>query len=82
MEYFIFDAPATTGANVRTMGTNRARMMVIGPCFSKNACDSSMYFFLKNLESFDLKSAAPPLVPMKNPTWSPRIAAIRGSTPS
>ena len=27
------------GVKVRTTGTNRARMMVFGPCFSKNACD-------------------------------------------
>ena len=30
-----------TGMNVRTIGTNLARMMVIGPCFSKKSCDSS-----------------------------------------
>ena len=75
-EYFIRDAPATTGANVRTIGTKRARMMVIGPCFSKKACDSSMYFFLKNRASSCLNRAVPPLLPMKKPTWSPRIAAI------
>src|SRR6476661_725752 len=74
--YFIRDAPATTGANVRTIGTNRARMMVMGPCFSKKACDSSMYFFLKNRASSLLNRAVPPLLPMKKPTWSPRIAAI------
>ncbi len=33
--------PATTGAKVRTIGTNRARMIVLPPCFSKNASDFS-----------------------------------------
>ena len=30
-------APATIGAIVRTIGTKRARKMVIGPCLSKKS---------------------------------------------
>ncbi len=36
----MYDTPASTGVKVRTIGTKRARMIVFGPYFSKNACDS------------------------------------------
>ena len=36
-EYGISAAPTTIGANVRTIGTNRARITVFTPYFSKKA---------------------------------------------
>ena len=37
LEYFMTAIPATKGEKVLTIGTNRAIMMVFGPCFSKKA---------------------------------------------
>ena len=34
LEYFIIPTPATKGANVRTIGTKRAKTIVFPSCFS------------------------------------------------
>ena len=55
--------PATTGANVRTTGTNRASTMVLAPCWSKKSSVRSMYSRLKNLESGRRSRRGPSLLP-------------------
>ena len=57
--------PAATGANVRTIGTKRARMIVRPPKRSKNAFVRSTFFTLKTPDSLRSKTAGPPLWPMK-----------------
>lgn len=37
--------PATIGVNVRTTGTQRARIRDLGPYFSKNSCECAYVSF-------------------------------------
>ena len=57
--------PTITGTKVRMMGTKRARIRALPPCFSKNAWALSTFSFLKSRESGLLKIAGPALDPMR-----------------
>ena len=63
VRYCILDAPATMGAKVRTMGTNRARMIVLEPCCSKKSSACCRCFCLKKRESGRLNSDGPTCLP-------------------
>ena len=57
--------PATSVTNVRTIGTKRARMIVIPPKRSKNALVRSTFFTLNRPDSLRSNTAGPPLCPMR-----------------
>ena len=73
----ILPMPATTGANVRTIGTKRASTIVLAPCWSKKSSVRSMYSRLNNLESGRRNRRGPVFWPMVKPTWSPMTAAAK-----
>jgi hypothetical protein len=58
------DTPATTGANVRTMGTNRASTIVLAPYLSKKPWALSTFSCLNSRESGRWNSRGPTLRPM------------------
>lgn len=64
VRYFIRPAPATMGANVRTIGTKRARTIALGPYFSMNSWAFSRFSCLKSLELARLKSFGPKNLPI------------------
>jgi len=60
----MWPTPAATGANVRTIGTKRARMIVSPPNRSKNAFVRSTFLTLKSPDSLRSKIDGPALWPM------------------
>lgn len=61
----MWPTPAATGANVRTIGTKRARITVRPPYFSKNAFVRSTFVRLNRPDSLRSNTAGPPLCPMR-----------------
>ena len=60
----MWPTPAATGANVRTMGTKRARMIVSPPNRTKNALVRSTFLTLKRPLSLRSNTFGPPRCPI------------------
>ena len=57
--------PATVGTKVRTMGTNRARTMVLAPCVAKKVPALAPLAGLKNRLFGRSNTAGPSLLPIR-----------------